>query len=115
LNLKRKEIKMKITTDLSVILGVIMALSFVVNIIVQLTKGVVPLPTKLWCVLVAVTVDLGVLFGVATLKILDLNVGHILLSIIGSFIIAYIAMYGFDTFKDLWTRFKGGENINEDN
>ena len=106
---------MKITTDLSVILGVIMALSFVVNIIVQLTKGVVPLPTKLWCVLVAVTVDLGVLFGVATLGIFKITVAYVTFSIIGSFIVAYIAMYGFDTFKDLWTRFKGGENINEDN
>ncbi|MBR3933734.1 MAG: hypothetical protein IKJ68_07505 [Clostridia bacterium] len=103
---------MKITTDLSVVLGVIMALSFVVNIVVQLTKGTVPLPTKLWCVLVAVTIDLGVLFGASALGILKINPGYVLFSIIGSFIIAYIAMYGFDTFKELWQRFKKGENIN---
>ena len=103
---------MKITTDLSVVLGVIMALSFVVNIVVQLTKGTVPLPTKLWCVLVAVTIDLGVLFGASALGILKINAGYVLFSIIGSFIIAYIAMYGFDTFKELWQRFKKGENIN---
>ena len=64
---------MKITTDLSVILGLIMALSFIVNIVVQLTKGTVPLPTKLWCVLVAATVDLGVLFGASALGILKIT------------------------------------------
>ena len=103
---------MKITTDLSVLLGVIMALSFVVNIVVQLTKETVPIPTKLWCVLVAITIDLGVLFGASVLGILKINTGYVLLSVIGSFIIAYIAMYGFDTFKELWQRFKKGENIN---
>ena len=102
---------MKITTDLSVLLGVIMALSFVVNIVVQLTKETVPLPTKLWCVLVSITIDLGALFGVSTFGILKINAGYVLFSIIGSFIIAYIAMYGFDTFKELWKRFKKGEDI----
>ena len=106
---------MKITTDLTFVLGVLMALSFVVNIIVQLTKGVVPLPTKLWCVLVAVTVDIATLFGITGLGFIEINAGYILFSIIGSFIVSYIAMYGFDTFKELWKRFKEGENINEDN
>ena len=106
---------MKITTDLTFVLGVLMALSFVVNIIVQLTKGIVPLPTKLWCILVAVTVNMGTLFGIIALGYLSFNVAYILFSIIGSFIVSYIAMYGFDTFKELWKRFKKGENINEDN
>ena len=106
---------MKITTDLSVVLGVIMALSFVVNIIVQLTKGAVPLPTKLWCVLVAITVDMGVLYAVASFGIFNISAGYVVFSVIGSFIVAYIAMYGFDTFSELWKRFKDGANVNEDN
>lgn len=106
---------MKITTDLSVILGVLMALSFAVNIIVQITKKHVCLPTKLWCVLVALTVDLGFLYGLSSMGILKITAAYIIFSLFGSFIVAYIAMYGFDTFKDLWKRFKNGENINEDN
>ncbi len=106
---------MKFTTDLTVVFGVLMALAFVVNIIVQMTKGFIPLPTKLWCVLVAITVDMGALFGVASFGILKINTAYILFSLIGSFIVAYIAMYGFDTFKECWQRFKDGENIDENN
>lgn len=106
---------MKITTDLSMVLGVLMALAFVVNIIVQMTKGFIPLPTKLWCVLVAGTVVMGALFGVASFGVLKISAAYIIFSLIGSFIVAYIAMYGFDTFKELWQRFKDGGNINEDN
>jgi multidrug transporter EmrE-like cation transporter len=104
---------MKITTDLSVVLGVVMALSFVVNIAVQLTKGIVPIPTKLWCVIVAVAVNVGVLLSVSALGVIKLNVAYVIFSIIGSFIVAYIAMYGFDTFKELWERFRKGADINE--
>lgn len=106
---------MKITTDLSVVLGVLMALAFVVNIIVQMTKSYIPLPTKLWCVLVAVTVDMGALFGVSSFGMLEISAAYVVFSLIGSFVVAYIAMYGFDTFKELWQRFKDGGNINEDN
>lgn len=106
---------MKITTDLSVISGIILILSFAVNIIVQMTKTYIPLPTKLWCVLVAMSVNLGSLFGAVSFGTLKISVGYVILSIIGSFVVAYIAMYGFDTFGELWQRFKDGENINEDN
>ncbi len=40
-----------------------MMLAFVVNIIVQLTKEIVPLPTKLWCIIVSVVVDIAALLG----------------------------------------------------
>ena len=106
---------MKITTDLSFVLGVVMALAFLVNIIVQITKGFVPVPTKMWCVLVSVTVIMALLFAGTSIGILKINTGYIVLSLVGSFIISFIAMYGFDTFKELWQRFKDGENINEDN
>ena len=106
---------MKLTNDLSTILGVIMAIAFLVNIIVQLTKGFIPLPTKLWCILVAVTVVLAVLFVGVSMQLVELNAASVLLSLFGSFIVAFIAMYGFDTFKELWKRFKAGENINGDN
>lgn len=103
------------TIDLNVILGIIMAASFLVNIIVQLTKGFIPLPTKLWCILTAVSVVMALLFIGISLQIIELGAASILLSIFGSFIVAFIAMYGFDTFKELWKRFKAGENINDDN
>lgn len=106
---------MKFTTDLSVMFGTILILAFAVNIIVQMTKSYIPLPTKLWCVLVAMTVNLGALFGAVSLGTLEISVGYVIFSLVGSFFVAYIAMYGFDTFKELWQRFKDGGSINEDN
>ena len=103
------------TIDLNVILGLLMAAAFLVNIIVQLTKEYIPLPTKLWCILIAVSVVIALLFIGICLQIIELNAASILLSIFGSFIVAFIAMYGFDTFKELWIRFKAGEDINDDN
>lgn len=104
---------MTITTDLTFVLGVVMALSFLVNIAVQLTKGIVPIPAKLWCVIVAIAVDVGVLLGVSALGVIKFNAAYVIFSLIGSFIVAYIAMYGFDTFKELWERFRKGADINE--
>ena len=106
---------MKITNDVNALLFFICAVSFTVNIIVQLTKGYIPLPTKLWCIIVAFAVDISLFFIGTYLGLWDLNIGGFVFSIFSSFIIAFIAMYGFDNFKSLWQRFKDGENINGNN
>jgi len=100
--------------ELSMMLTVLMVLAFGVNIIVQLTKELIPIPTKLWCILVSVTVTLTALFLANANKILPLDVSSVVLSVAGSFVVAYVAMYGFDTLKDLWQRFKRGEDINDE-
>ena len=102
-----------LTNDIGMWLGVVMVIAFAVNIIVQLTKGFVKVPTKLWCILVSAGVMCAVMLSGISLGVIDFSLWMVMLSIIGSFVIAYIAMYGFDTFKDLWTRFREGENINE--
>jgi len=106
---------MKISFDLTNILGVVMAMSFLVNIIVQMTKGFIPIPTKMWCILVSVSVVMASLFVGISFHIVNLSAASVILSLIGSFIVAFISMYGFDTFKDLWQRFKAGEAIDEYN
>lgn len=102
-----------ITNNTSTILGIVMVMAFAVNIIVQITKEFIPVPTKLWCILVSASVVIGAMFAAVTLGFLSFSFTAIILGIIGSFIIAFIAMYGFDTFKELWERFKKGDNINE--
>ncbi len=102
-----------LTNDIGVWLGVVMLIAFAVNIIVQLTKGFIKLPTKLWCIIVSMAVMGAVMLSGVSLGIIRLSLWLVMLGLIGSFIIAYIAMYGFDTFKDLWQRFREGENINE--
>jgi len=106
---------MKISADLTNILGAVMIMSFVVNIVVQMTKGFIPIPTKLWCIIVSAGVTISLVFICKSSGLIAFGLWSILLCVFGSFIIAFISMYGFDTFKDLWQRFKAGENINEDN
>lgn len=98
---------------LNVLLGIVMLISFAVNIIVQLTKGFVPIPTKLWAIIVSAFVMICTLYVAGSMNMVHITPGLIIASLLGSFIVAYIAMYGFDTLKDLWQRFKKGENINE--
>lgn len=102
-----------LTNDIGVWLGVVMVIAFAVNIIVQLTKGFIKLPTKLWCIFVSAGVMCAVMLSGVSIGVIDFSVWLVMLGLIGSFVIAYIAMYGFDTFKDLWQRFREGENINE--
>ena len=101
---------MKISYDMLIIIFTLAA--FLVNITVQLTKGYIPLPTKLWCIIVSIIVDMGVLWVGADYGIFKWSVSSILAFFFLSFIVAFVAMYGFDTFKNLWKRFKDGENIN---
>ena len=98
---------------LNILLGIVMLISFAVNIIVQLTKGFVPIPTKLWAIIVSEFVMVAVMYIGATYGAVQFDFAVIVASLLGSFIVAYIAMYGFDTLKDLWQRFEKGENINE--
>lgn len=100
--------------DATVLIGLAMVLSFAVNIIVQMTKGFIPIPTKLWCIIVAIAIDIVALLGASAQNKIDINVLTVSFAVIGAFVVAYISMYGFDTFKELWARFKKGENINED-
>ncbi len=104
---------MEIINNTTILAGILTALSFLVNIIVQLTKEIVPLPTKLWCIIVAMAVDISALCVGDALGKTRYGPEVFLLAIIASFVVAYVSMYGFDTIKDLWQRFKKGENINE--
>ena len=106
---------MEIISNASLLAGVVTAIAFMVNIIVQITKSFIPLPTKLWCILVAITVNLCALTFCSVSGIAEVNTAGVIFSVFAGFIVAYIAMYGFDTLKELWKRFKDGENINEDN
>ena len=86
------------------LLGYVGLLATLVSIIVQILKGVLPqsFPTQLLTLIVSLitTVLAVIVFGGATLT-----------TIFGSFVVAFVSMNGFDTLKDLFTRYKykGGE------
>lgn len=90
------------------LLGYVGLLATLVSIIVQILKGVLPqgFPTQLLTLIISLitTVLAVIVFGGATLT-------TILGGIFGSFVVAFVSMNGFDTLKDLFTRYKykGGE------
>lgn len=84
-------------------LGMVGILATLVTIVVQVLKNVLPesIPTKLLTLIVALILTVA-----ATLIFSGITVETIFFSIFGSFIVAYASMFGFDTMKELFERFK---------
>lgn len=89
-------------------LAMISLLAFVVNIAVEVTKGL-PLidriPTKGWAIIVSALVCFMVLGVSGTV----LTVSVICEAILRAVIVAYIAIFGFDTFKSIYDRYMNKE------
>lgn len=87
-------------------LGLIGLLAAATAIIVEVLKAVVPksFPTKALAMIVSFIVVLGytIIFGTIT-------VSSIILAIFGGFVVSFISMFGFDSFKEIVNRFIGGE------
>ena len=100
--------------EISAVIAAIMTIAFIVNIIVQVTKNLIPLPSQLWTITVSVFVTVVSVFAASVRGLMEINTVTFAEALAIAFIVAYIAMYGFDTFADLWYRFKDGENINKE-
>lgn len=86
------------------ILGV---LSFASSVIVEVLKNVLPkkFPTKLLTIIVSLLISIVFVLGFVGISF-KLVIGAIFMG----FVVAFVSMNGFDTFKDLKNRFvKGGE------
>lgn len=81
-------------------LGVLGALSALTNIIVELVKGYLPkVPTKIVTLIVAIIVCL-----VYAIMEMGFVAPALVFGIFGGFVVAYAAMNGFDTIKDISQR-----------
>lgn len=87
-------------------------IAFVVSAIVEVTKGIKPfslMPTQLWCMIVSAVTCVVAYFGYCAWAGIAAVWYMAFAAFIVSFIIAYIAMYGWDTVKDLYDRFTVGK------
>lgn len=86
---------------------VISALSFFVSIITQLTKEFVPktIPTKLYTLVLSVVVTMSAVLCYFSYKSIEIKLYLVFGSFALGFIVAFIAMYGWDEFKELKDRF----------
>ena len=79
-------------------------LAFIVNIIVQMTQEINPIksiPTKLYTLIISIVVC----FCSLLIKEATLNIQIICTSLIGSFIVGYIAIFGYDNLFEELKRF----------
>ena len=89
------------------VLGIAGTLAAINTIIVEVLKNILPkkVPTKLVAMISAMFVVLGYVFIFG--KISPQNIA---LGILGGFVVAFISMFGFDSLKDVFNRFKVKED-----
>ena len=85
------------------LLGAAGMLAAMTSVVVQVLKNILPksFPTKILTVIVALIITIGFVLVFGTI-----NIASILFAIFGGFVVAFIAMFGFDNFKETIERFK---------
>lgn len=84
------------------------AAAFIVSAIVEVTKKIKPfclMPTQLWCIIVSAVVCFAGYFAYCAYAGISPVWYFAVASLIVSVIVAYVAMYGWDTLKQLYERF----------
>lgn len=100
---------MKILTENSVvIIGILGVLAFAVSLITEMLKdlpGIKKMPTKAFVILVSLIVTVVALLIYLAYAGIPILWYYIALAVFAAFVVAYISMYGWDTFKELKDRF----------
>lgn len=99
-------------TNMTGILAVIGALAFIVSVITQVFKGVgvlAKIPTDI--LVLVLSIGITVTAFVAYMQYIQHTIiwYMILAAILAGFLVAFVAMYGWEKFAELWSRFKKGE------
>ena len=99
-------------TNMTAILAVIGALAFIVSVITQVFKGVGVLskiPTDI--LVLVLSIGITVTAFVAYMQYIQQTIiwYMILAAILAGFLVAFVAMDGWEKFAELWSRFKKGE------
>lgn len=99
-------------TNMTTILAVIGALAFMVSVITQVFKGVgvlAKIPTDI--LVFVLSIGMTVTAFVAYMQYIQQTIlwYMILAAILAGFLVAFVAMYGWEKFAELWNRFKRAE------
>ena len=98
--------------DMTLIIAIIGVLAFMVSVITQVFKGVGVLSKIPTDILVFVlSIGLTVTAFIAYMQYIQQIIlwYMIIASILAGFVVAFVAMYGWEKLSDLWHRFKGNE------
>ena len=87
---------------ISVLMTVLIVLSIMTNIIVQLIKELIPVPTNYVVVAVAMVLTLAAFLAIVEFFAVQLLWYYVVGAVVCGIFVAYIAMFGFDKFKQAW-------------
>lgn len=98
------------TSTVSVI-GVIGILAAFVSVITEVLKGIIPksFPTKLLVLIISFIVTI-----LTIIVFCEISFKMIAAGIIGSFVVSFVSMYGFDSLKSIFDRFVKSNSGGED-
>jgi high-affinity Fe2+/Pb2+ permease len=98
-----------ITANAVTILAVIGALAFIVSLITEVTKGlpgISKIPTDLQVIILSILLCIATYFAYCSYVNMSIEWYYIVAVFIGAFIVAFVAMYGWDKLSQLWNRFQ---------
>lgn len=101
-----------LTSNIMIILAVIGAIAFIVSVITQVIKGVgvfAKIPTD--GLVLVLSIGITVAAFVAYMQYLHMIIlwYMVLAAIMAGFVVAFVAMYGWEKLSELWKRF--GKNV----
>lgn len=101
-----------LTSNIMIILAVIGAIAFIVSVITQVIKGVgvfAKIPTD--GLVLVLSIGITVAACVAYMQYLHMTIlwYMVLAAIMAGFVVAFVAMYGWEKLSELWKRF--GKNV----
>lgn len=101
-----------LTSNIMIILAVIGAIAFIVSVITQVFKGVgvfAKIPTD--GLVLVLSIGITVAAFVAYMQYLHMTIlwYMVLAAIMAGFVVAFVAMYGWEKLSELWKRF--GKNV----
>lgn len=89
----------------SIILGVLFALTTMVNLVVEVVKRLMPkVPTDLVVFIVSIALTVVALYVYAAIMGVSVMWYYAIGAVVLGIFVAYAAMFGFDKFTDLWRR-----------
>lgn len=101
-----------LTSNIMIILAVIGAIAFIVSVITQVIKGVgvfAKIPTD--GLVLVLSIGITVAAFAAYMQYLHMTIlwYMVLAAIMAGFVVAFVAMYGWEKLSELWKRF--GKNV----
>lgn len=104
--------------NLTTLIMVISALAFVVSVFTEVTKNISifkKIPTDLQVLTVSVLLTVLSYFAYASYSNGKITWYYIVGAFVIGLFVAFVAMYGWDKFRQLWTRFHNTESDGEKN